>query len=174
MAGDGWVTMRPEGICQCPEGRHPVLVLRETTGRQELRVRLDEDEARHLRHEFDGTRTRHSRTYETIERLIAGLGGTIGPLRLVGDRHKGLAGEIEVTVDRRRTRVRAHPGDVATLAHRLELPVLVAAEVLPHGAGAPLAERKKPRAEATPGAASEETRAFRRFLEQVGPEDFRP
>jgi len=46
MAAEGWVTMRPAGICRCPDGGHSVLVLRETAGRRELKVRLDADEAR--------------------------------------------------------------------------------------------------------------------------------
>lgn len=131
-----WVSMRPDGIRRCNGGDHPVLLLREIGGPRSVAVRIDEAEARRLAGEFEGMRRRHSRTYETLELLIKGLGGTVVALRLFGDRQRGLSGEIEVATDSRHVRSPAHPGDVAALSRRLDLAVLVPS----HAANSPLEE----------------------------------
>ncbi len=93
-------------------------------------------------------------------------------LELVGDRQRGLSGAIELThaSDRWRRRVQAHPGDVAALAWRLHLPVLVPAEVV-----------SAPRPEIWEWCSDEPCAAvakpnvvvaFRRFLDEADPNDF--
>jgi hypothetical protein len=68
--------------------------------------------------------------FETFERTIAGLGGMVTALRLLGDHDQGLQGEIEIAGDSgRQTLVWAHFGDVAALAWRLQAEVQIPAEV---------------------------------------------
>jgi hypothetical protein len=80
-----------------------------------------------------------------------------------------LSGEIELASDGRRVRARAHPGDVAALAWRLNLAVLVPADV----ASAPFEEDwtwwcEAP-SEAVPGP--DEVVTFQRLLREPDPED---
>jgi bifunctional DNase/RNase/CheY-like chemotaxis protein len=125
---EGWVPLRPDGVRTCPDGDHPVVLLKEPGGSRELALRIDECEARRLRDEFHGMHRPPLRTYETIETLIAELGGTVAALRLVGDRHRGLSGVLDVATDGVQVRVPAHSGDVVALAWRLDLPVLAPTE----------------------------------------------
>ena len=165
-----WVAMRPEGIGRCRRGHHPVLLLRAIEGGSGAALRIDEGEARLLVGERDGVRSRHSRTYETLEQILMALGGTVVALQLVGDRRRGLSGEIELACDGRRIQVRAHPGDVAALAWRLNLAVLVPAEV----ASVPFEEASERWCEAPSEIMPErdEVVTFRRFLEEASPEDY--
>jgi bifunctional DNase/RNase len=133
-------------------------------------LRIDEREVRLLADEHQGVRSRHARTYETLEQVITGLGGTVVALQLVGDRQRGFSGEIELASDGRRVRARAHPGDVAALAWRLNLAVLVPADV----ASAPFEEDWGWGCEAPPeaGPDPEEVVTFRGFLKEARPEDY--
>jgi bifunctional DNase/RNase len=164
-----WVPMRPEGIGRCPHGHHAVLLLREIGGASGTAVGIDESEARLLVGERQGVRSRHARTYETLEQVITGLGGTVVALHLVGDRQRGFSGEIELASDGRRVRAPAHPGDVAALAWRLNLAVLVPSDV----ASAPFEEDwgcEAPAPDAGPGP--EEVVTSRGFLKEASPEDY--
>lgn len=162
--------MRPEGIGRCRRGHHPVLLFREVGGPSGLSLGIDEREARLLAGERQGVRSRHSRTYETLEQVITGLGGTVTALQLVGDRRRGFSGEIELASDGRRVRTGAHPGDVAALAWRLHLAVLVPAEV----ASIPSEENWEwwPDESCPAVDDPEEVVITRRFLEEAEPEDY--
>lgn len=127
VGNSGWIAMQPVGIRACSGGGHPVLLLVEVGGSRLVTVRVDEDEAQRLAAEFAGTRQRHSRTYETLEGIVSGLGAEVAALRLTGDKRRGLSGEIEVAGEGRQAKARAHPGDVAALARRLGLSVDVPA-----------------------------------------------
>ena len=166
----GEIMMRLEGIGRCHHGHHPVLLFREVGGLSDLTLRIDEGEARLLAGEREGQRSRHSRTYETLLQVIAALGGTVAALELVGDRQRGLSGAIELAHDRWRVRVQAHPGDVAALAWRLRLPVRVPVEVT----SAPRAENWEWCLDSPceTVADPDEIVAFRRFLEEAGPEAY--
>lgn len=126
-AGPEWVALRPQGVHLCSDGCHPVLLLQARGASRELALRIGDWEARRLRDVFRGTERPDLRTYETIETLITMLGGEVATLRLVGDRHQGLSGELEVITDRGPVRVPAHSGDVVALAWRLDMPVLAPA-----------------------------------------------
>lgn len=123
--GTNLVAMRPERTGRCSHGNHALLRFRQDDGPSELHLGIDDGEARLLTGERRGVRTRQARTYETLEGIIAGLGATVVALHLVGSRRRGVSGEIELAHDGRSAWVRAHPGDVAILAWRLHLPVLV-------------------------------------------------
>lgn len=129
MTPEGWVAMRPEGIHGCTSHDHPVLLLREVGGTRRVLLQLDEGEARHLAGVFGGTRSARTRVYETLEDAIAGLGGTVLALRLLGDRRRGMRGEVELAGDWCRTAVPASPGDVAALAWRLKIDIQLPSEV---------------------------------------------
>ncbi len=162
--------MRPEGVGRCPHGHHAVLLLREIGGASGTALGIDESEARLLIGEHRGVQSRHSRTYETLAQVITGLGGTVVALQLVGDRERGFSGEIELAGDGRRVRAPAHLGDVAALAWRLNLAVLVPADA----ASAPFEEDWKRWCEAPPEANSDTGKVvtFRSFFEEAGPEDY--
>jgi hypothetical protein len=99
-----------------------------------------------------------------------GLRGTVVALQLVGDRQRGLSGEIELACDGRRIQVRAHPGDVAALAWRLNLAVLVPSDV----ACVPFEEASERWSEAPSKIMPkpDEVLTFRHFLEEASPEDY--
>ena len=167
---DCWIVMRPEGIRACTGGGHPVLLLREVDGSRGVTVRIDEAEARDLASEFEGTRRRRSRTYETFEEIVTGLGGSVNALRLVGDKHRGLSGDIEVVSGGRQVRARAHPGDVAALARRLMLTVLVPTEVARREPDGP--DRLQEWHPRKPSAGRHETRDASGQLPEPRPEDY--
>lgn len=129
MMADDWVAMRPEGIRGCSGHDHPVLLLQEVGGPRRVLLQIDEGEAGHLAGVFSGARSRHSRTYEMFEQAIEGFGARVTALRVVGDRQRGMRGEIEIAGDCRQTVVGAHPGDVAALAWRLQVDVHLPSEV---------------------------------------------
>jgi len=169
MTAEGWVAMRPEGIRGCTGHDHPVLLLREVGGANGILVRLDEGEALHLSGVFGGARSRRGRTYETLEQAISGLGGTVMTLRLVGNRRRGLDGEIEIAGDSwRQVVVRAHPGDVAALAWRLQVEVQVPSELTTQETGACREWWPAPTSETGPAIAD----ALRSAIGGADPEDF--
>lgn len=164
------VAMRLERIGRCRHGHHPFLLFREVGGVSGLTLRIDEAEARLLAGEQDGRRSRHSRTYETLDRIIIGLGARVMGLELVGDRELGLSGVIQLAQQRQRLRIRAHPGDVAALAWRLHLPVHVPAGVV----STPCEQDGDwwPEMPCQAVADLDAVATFRQFLDEADPEDF--
>lgn len=171
MTAQGWVATWPKGIRRCTGHDHPVLVLQEVGGPRRALIRLDEGEALHLADVFEETRGRRSRMYETFEQALTGLGGTVMALRLLGDRQRGLRGEIEVDGQYgRQALVRAHPGDVAALAWRLGVTVRIPSEVVSPETGA-CGEWSLPAASET-GRSPAAAAGLGIMLAEADPEDF--
>lgn len=161
---------RPERIGRCHHGHHPVLLFREVGGVSGLTLRIDEAEAQLLADEQDGRRSRHSRTYESLEQIVTGLGAAVVGLELVGDRERGLSGVVQLARQRRRLRIRVHPCDVAALARRLHLPVHI-----PVGVVAALREEDLdwwPEVPCQAVADLDAIAAFRPVLQEADPEGF--
>jgi hypothetical protein len=164
------VAMRPERIGRCRHWHHPFLLLREVGGASGITLRIDEAEARLLAGEQDGRRGRHSRTYETLDRIIIGLGARVVGLELVGDREHSLSGMKKVAQQQQQLRIRAHPGDVAALAWRV-----TSLSTSPLGWCPPTVSRTGTGGRTCPNEAVADLDAmatFRPFLDESDPEDF--
>jgi len=167
--GTVWVAMRPERTGWCPHRNHALLRFRQDGGPSELHLGIDDGEARLLASERRGVRTRQARTYETLQEIIASLGATVAALHLVGSRRRGVYGEIELAHDGRSVWIRAHPGDVAVLAWRLRLPVLVPIALTNSDPMEPPREWSE-----APGAQAlgDVPVSLRHFLSEPDPEDY--
>lgn len=166
------VIARVEGVRVCPWSGHPVLLFRELGGTRALSVRICEAEARLLDRELRGEPTRAFSAHEAIRQIVRGLTARIHALRLVGDWEHGVSGEVEVAADRRRVRARVPAGDVAALARRLRMPVLVPAEVMRDSADLRVEKLGEWRPRNLIDLVGLQVREFGEFLEGVAPEDF--
>ncbi|MGQ0805295.1 MAG: bifunctional nuclease domain-containing protein [Actinomycetota bacterium] len=155
-----------EGVrrCGCESG-HPLVALAEPRGDRWLNVRVSDREADHLAHELGSGRTRAAFTYTLLGELLSALGWTLSAVRLTGTEHQEVLGLVEVTRGDERAGVRAHPGDAIVLAYRYDLAVEVPVEMARMG-------DRGLAAEWLADGDSDELASFRRFLDELTPDDF--
>jgi len=153
-----WVAMRVIGVERGRLGASPLLVLCEVEGPCEFRTHLTSDQAHLLAHEFNGDPTRYSLSCGLIEEILTWLGAQVIEVRLVGDGQQGVRAEVELEAYLQRRAVRADVGDAALLAWRRGIPVRVSSALV-H------VEQANDNQETA-------IEGFRRFLDQVWPEEF--
>lgn len=156
------VELKVSGVVLDAPSKHPMVMLRDLEDRRALLIWIGEPEAQAILLGLEGVKAPRPMTHDLLVSVMAKLGTKVRQVAITAMKDQTFFAEIELTrKDGEVVRIDARPSDAIALALRLEVPVMVASEVLLAHA-IPI----RPEQEAV------EDEAFRDFLHNVSPGDF--
>lgn len=148
----------------------PMLLLRESGGdRRVLPVYIDAPEARAIHMGIDDVKVARPLTHDLIKLLLDDLGATIVRLTVTELRERTFYAELELEAHGRRHVISCRPSDGIAIAVRTDTPIFASEEVLDE-AGQIVVEEEP--AEVTEEESEELLDEFKKFIDDVSPEDF--
>jgi uncharacterized protein len=148
----------------------PMLLLRESSGeRRVLPVYIDAPEARAIHMGIDEVKVARPLTHDLIKLLLDDLGATIIRLTVTELRDRTFFAELVLECNGDQHVVSCRPSDGIAIAVRTDTPIFAAEEVLDE-AGQVIVEEET--AEVTEEESEELLDEFKRFIDDVSPEDF--
>ena len=146
-------------------GKQPIVLLRTVDGARFLPIWVGHAEAQAILMRLQGVEPPRPMTHDLLAALVRDLGAVVEQVEVTDLRDNTYYARIVVSRGDDRLRVDARPSDAIALALRCDAPILVADEIIASSS----IEMEDPN-DAVPEDQIEE---FRRFLEDVGPDDFR-
>jgi bifunctional DNase/RNase len=146
---------------------NPIVLLREAEGdRRVLPIFIGPPEATAIAFALQGHVTPRPMTHDLIRDLFGALGVQVERIVVTELRESTYYAEIELTRDGTSTKVSSRPSDAIAIAARLGTPIFAEEAVLDE-AGVIMGEGEEDEEEE-----DAEVEKFRRFLQDVNPEDF--
>ena len=146
-------------------GKQPIVLLRTAAGDRVLPIWIGHAEAQAILLRLQGAESPRPMTHDLLARVVGDLGATVERVEVVDLRDNTYYARILLVVDGTRIEVDARPSDAFALALRVDCPILVADQVL--------ADAAIETDEASADVPEEQIEEFRRFLDDVRPDDFR-
>ncbi len=156
------------GLSLDPVGRQPIVLLRTVDGARVLPIWIGHAEAQAILLPLQGKETPRPMTHDLLARVLGDLGATVERVEVVDLRDNTYFARICLRAADGPTELDARPSDALALALRCNASIYVADEVLARGS-----VEAEEQASGVDAVAEDAVAEFRRFLEDVRPDDFR-
>ena len=160
------VEMKIRGLMMDPTANTPIVILKDVVSDRMLPIWVGAYEANAIALEIEKTAPLRPMTHDLLRNLIAQIGATVERVVVTDLIENTFYAVIEMTLDGRRLLLDSRPSDAIALAVRVHAPIWVADEVLDEaGIPAEMVDFDQDDEE-------EKLDEFKRFLDEVDPEDF--
>ena len=141
----------------------PVVLLREQSGERVLPIYIGPEEAKAIAVALEGMVMPRPMTHDLLRDVLGAMGATLTRVTVTELRDRTFYAELELRQDGRTFRVSSRPSDAIALAVRADAKIYVADEVIDDSA---IEFNQEPE------DSGEVIDEFKKFLENVTPEDF--
>ena len=144
-------------------GRQPIVLLRTSDERQLLPIWIGQSEAGAIMAKLRGSESARPMTHDLLQSTIELLGATVERITVTALRENTYYAQITLLASGQEVELDSRPSDAIALAVRVGAPIFAADDVIAESAV---------EAEGTPESEQQVVEDFRRFLDDVQPEDF--
>jgi uncharacterized protein len=155
------------GVSYDMVGKQPIVLLKTADGKRYLPIWIGPNEANAIMTKLQGADAPRPMTHDLLQSVVEELGGVVVRVAVTELRDSTFYAMITLRVNGNELEIDSRPSDAIALAVRAEAPIFAADDVIAESAIE--FEGEPEQSEAQPDTVVEE---FRRFLEQVKPEDF--
>src|SRR2546428_1681653 len=144
-------------------GKQPIVLLKTVEGNKFLPIWIGHPEAAAILMKLQGASTPRPMTHDLVTELLAKLDARVVRIAVTDLRENTFYAEITVAVNGSEIEIDSRPSDAIALAGRAEAPIFAADSVI---------EESAIEFEHEDGNEEEVVEEFKRFLDEVKPEDF--
>ena len=160
MTNEGMIQMRVAGIVLDPTSSMPIVILRDSENRRTLPIWVGMFEARAIALELEGVGSPRPLTHDLMKQILDSLGAKVTKIFVHALRDKTFYAKVCLARRGGSVQVDARPSDAIALALRTKSPIYVSEGVLSNVAELGRFEEEQ------------EPEKLKRFLENLGPDDF--
>jgi bifunctional DNase/RNase len=153
------------GVSYDMVGKHPIVLLKTADGKRFLPIWIGSNEANAIMAKLRGDEASRPMTHDLLQSVVEELGGAVVRVAVTELRESTFYAVITVRQNGNEVEIDSRPSDAIALAVRVDAPIYAAEDVVTESAIEFDAEAE----ETEPETVVED---FRRFLEEVKPEDF--
>ncbi|MFQ5894293.1 MAG: bifunctional nuclease family protein [Nitrospinota bacterium] len=165
------IEMKVKGLTLDPLTNMPIVILKDLEGKRALPIWVGIFEANAIALEMENVSTPRPMTHDLIKNIIVGMDAKVSRVVVSDLRDNTFYANIYLTFNRTEVEIDSRPSDAIALALRVGAPIFVAAKVIEEAKSIEIAEQaEKAEGQTQPGP--DETEEWKKWLENLKPEDF--
>jgi uncharacterized protein len=154
--------MKIYGVSFDMVGKQPIVLLKTADGKRFLPIWIGASEASAIMSRLQGTEAPRPMTHDLLQSVVDELGGTIVRIAVTELRDNTFYAQIVLRANGDEHEIDSRPSDAIALAVRADAPIFAAEDVIEESA----VEAERPPSE------QQVVEDFRRFLDELSPDDF--
>ncbi|MFQ6111159.1 MAG: bifunctional nuclease family protein [Nitrospinota bacterium] len=159
------IEMKVKGLTLDPLTNMPIVILRDLDGKKALPIWVGIFEANAIALEMEQVTTPRPMTHDLIKNILTGIDAKVNRVVVNDLKDNTFYAIISLTLDGSEIIIDSRPSDAIALALRVNAPIFVAEKVMEEAKSIDFSEQ-------TEEQAAEESEQWRRWLENIKPEDF--
>ncbi len=159
------IEMKVKGLTLDPLTNMPIVILRDLEGKKALPIWVGIFEANAIALEMEQVATPRPMTHDLIKNILTGIDAKVNRVVVNDLKENTFYAVISLTLDGSEIIIDSRPSDAIALALRVNAPIFVAEKVMEEAKSIDFSEQ-------TEEQTADESEQWKRWLENIKPEDF--